>query len=399
MKKRLIVVVLAITMAFGMTACGAKENTKAVINEESEDKTKISQDKETEQEGEEEASKSTGMPTLGVDDDSYDGFKYLECYEVEAEDETAIVYVPIDDYSYEGSNYVSAEDLGVTVKITLEPYLQYDSEKYTMEENLEEYISNDYEFDEFYTTDYKDVETSEINVISKEAASITSSHLEYNEYHEEYYSVWLMYYLMKTEDDRVFMAEIEINSEYTTGYTEDLLAELEAYLGIELGYDADAMQAKIDEYDPSAEGNVYSTGYWMFELPEGWGEDSSYEDSYDEYAYAPNGDADNSDCIIYITDQYVGEDTSYIKEIDEDDVVEILEDFMPDGINHVKCSVVGDTPVGYVLKSTFDVSGINVEMYFIFEGYNTYTIMAMQEGSGTEAFEAAEQIVNTAKTR
>lgn len=403
MKKRLVMLVLAVSMTLGMTACTGKESTKAVVNEENEDKPKKNDEvvvgEEEKEEQEEKTADPGKMPTLGVDDKGYKGFKYLEAHKLDTGEAKAIVYVPVSDYVYESNGTVSAEKLGVTVEIELDPYIQWHQEEFTMEENLKEYTESRYKFDEFYTIDHKDAEISEINAISKEAATLTASHLEYDEYNEEYYYIWNFYYLMKTDDDRIFIVEVEVDSLNTTGYTEDLMAELEAYLGIDMGYDEDALLAKIDAYDPSEEGNVYSTGYWIFELPDGWGEDKSYEDSYDEYVYAPEGDAGSSNCIIYITDEYVGEDTGYIREIDDDEVIRVLKEFMPEDIENVKCEVVGETAVGYALKSCFEAEGIRVEMYFIFEGYNTYTIMAMQDDDGTEAFEAAEQIVNTAKTR
>lgn len=400
MKKKLVMLALAVSMTFGMTACTGKESTKEVVSEENEDKSKKNDEVVVnEEEKEENAAGSGEMPTLGIDDRGYKGFQYLEPHKLDTGEEKAVVYVPESDYVYEDNGMIISEKLGVMVEMELTPYIQLHQEEFTMEENLEKYLESSYDFDEFYTTSHKDVEISEINVISKEAATLTASYLEYDEYNEEYYFIWNLYYLMKTDDDRIFMVEVEVNSIDITGYTEELIEELEAYLGIEMGYDEDALLAKIDAYDPSEEGNVYSTGYWIFELPDGWGEDKSYKESYDEYAYAPGGDAEESKCIICITDRYMDENTDYIREADEDDLIRILEEFMPEDIENAESEVVGETAVGYALKTGFDTEGIHVEMYIIFDGYNAYMIMAMQDDEGTEAFEAARHIVDTAKTR
>lgn len=399
MKKRWLMLVLAVCMTFGMTACTGKERTKEAVNEENENKPKKNNEVIVEGEKEEDTAETGEMPTLGMDNKGYKGFQYLEAHKLDTGEEKAIVYVPVSDYVYENSGMISSEKLGVSVKIELTPFIQSHQEEFTMEENLKKYTENHYDFDEFFTTSHKDVEISEINGISKEAATITVSYLEYDEYNEEYYYIWNLYYLMKTDDDRIFLVEVEVDSTDTTGYTEDLLSELEAYLKIDLGYDEAALLAKVDAYDPSEEGNVYSTGYWMFELPDGWGEDKSYEDHYNEYVYAPDGDAGGSKCIIYMTYDYMEENTDYIRKADDDEVIRALEEYMPEEVENVQCEVVGETAVGYALKTSFEEEGIHVEMYIVFEGYYAYMIMAMQDGDGTEAFEAARQIVNTAKTR
>jgi len=402
MKKRMVMLFLAVTMTFAMTACTGKESTREAVSEETEDMPKKNSEVvvgDGSKEKEEKSADSGKMPTLGIDDRSYQGFQYLEAHKLDTGEEKAIVYVPVSDYVYEYAGEVSSDKLGVTVDIELNPFIQLDQEEFTMEENLQKYTENHYDFDEFYTTERKDMEISEINAISKEAANLTTSYLEYDDYNEEYYYIWNYYYLMKADEDRIFLVDIEVDSIGTTGYTEDLIAELEAYLGLDIGYDEEALLAKIDAYDPSEEGNVYSTGDWIFELPEGWGEDRSHESSYDEHVYAPDGDASRSNCVIYIKDQYVGEDTSFVREVEEDEALRVLEMYMPEDVENVKCEVIGDTAVGYTLKSSFEAEGIRVEMYLIFEGYDAYTIMAMQDDDNTESFEAAEQIIHTAKTK
>ena len=406
MKKRLCVWLLAAIVVLGLAGCGKKEGppSKAVAGEGVEENVKKVPPKESDAQEEGVGPESVQMPVLGTDDKNYKSFQYLEACEIEDDGIKAVVYVPESENLYQSREMVASEALGVTVSVQLNPFIQLEQEDYTMKENMETYIENAYEFDDFYYSDYKDIEMSEINEITKEAASITTSRLEYNRYSESYTAVWSLYYMVKTDDERIFMVTVTIDSDNTTGYTEDLLAELEAYLGIGLEYNQEEMQAKLDGYDPSEEGNIFSTGDWKFELPEGWEEDVSYkghysEEYYNEYAYAPGGDANRADCMIFISNDYVGEDTDYIRDVNEDEMLYVIKEFLPEGASDVKCEILGDTAVGYTLKLYFAEDEIRTEMYFVYNGHYVYTVMALEDGAKTEVFEIAEQIINTAKTR
>ncbi len=409
MKRRAMFLVAAVFLAWGISGCAGK-GSDAETYESAESETR-SEKSTMDREWKNTKKQSNRKPVLGVDNDSYEGYQYLAPYKLESDNYKAVVYLPEDKYAEPNYDSVLAENAGVWVTAELEPTLRSNMEKYTLEENLQAYAELDKEIYE-EMDDRWEVEISEVRVLDDNRVEAEYSYVDYNPYSEIYVSHWGVYYLAETDDGRIFFITIDVDEEGVDEQTEEILEELEDYLQIELEYDREAMFAKAAKYEneenqdeensegenqEEENGNMVSTDFWTFELPEGWEKNTALS-SEDEYVYAPNGNL-TSGSVVYISEEDVGQDVSYVKELDDDMLVQLFEVMLGDELDISDINVVGDTAVGYAVKIEFEERGVNLVNYIIFENRSAYMIMAMEDGSGTEAFEAAERILNTAKAK
>ncbi len=423
MKKRVLMIMMAIVMTASLTACGGSESGKdkdVSKVEESEEEDEDEADEEEEADAKEERKKDKGKdkdkddsdtPVIGNDVDDYDGFEHLAAYTITGEDATAVVYAPKDEYAFGGGeeSYVGTELNGVYVEYDIDAYIQLDQENFSAEENIDYYVSDwyDYRLDD---DDTLDAEMSEVKTVGDDAAYATITRVEYDDIDDRNYFVWELYYLYQT-DEKVILAEIQVDSCYDIEGAEDVVKELEQYLDAKVDFDADELQDMADSCDPgerpedddddvigggaNADG-TFSTDYWTFELPEDWDADPLMEDT-NQYAYAPDGDIESAECAVIIQSEYIGEDTSIIEDMDEDEVMDYIEEVMAEDIADPECEMLGHTSVGYTIKATFVYEGIDAVAYFVFDDYYAHTVMAMQYGGGTEAFDVAEDIIYSAE--
>ncbi len=422
MKKRVLMILMAVMMTASLTACGGSESGKekdVSKVEESEEEDEDEADEEEEADEKEDRKKDKGKdkdkddsdtPVIGNDVDDYDGFEYLKAYTIKGEDATAVVYAPKDEYAFGGDgeeSYVGTELNGVYVEYDIDAYIQYEQETFSVEENIEYYVSDWYEY-RLDDDNVLDADMSEVKSVGDDAAYASITRVEYDSVDDECYYVWDLYYLYQT-DEKVILAEIQVDSCYDIEGAEDVVKELEQYLDADFDYDEDAMQEMADDCDPedrpddddingggaNADG-TFSTDYWTFELPEDWDADPLMEDT-NQYAYAPGGDIEEAECAVVIQSEYIGEDTSIIEDMDEDEVMDYIEEVMAEDIADPECTMIGRTQIGYTIQADFEYEGIDAVAYFIFDGYYAHTVMAMQYGSGDDAFVAAEMILDTAE--
>ncbi|MBQ8189078.1 MAG: hypothetical protein IJZ44_04790 [Lachnospiraceae bacterium] len=433
MKKRVLMIMMAIVMTASLTACGTSESGKGkgvskVEETEAEEETEDEEEAEEAEEKEEADAKEdrkkdkdkdkSDTPVIGNDVDDYDGFEYLTAYTITGEDATTVVYAPDDEYAFGGDEetYVGTELNGVYVEYEIDAYVQYEQEDFSAEENIDYYVSDWYDY-RLEDEDVLDAEMSEIKTVGDDAAYASITRYEYDDVDDRNYFVWDLYYLYQT-DEKIILAEIQVDSCYDIEGAEDVVKELEQYLDADFDYDEDAMQAKADDCDVADKPDVdddddddddddvnggganadgtFSTDYWTFELPEGWDEDPIME-STNQYAYAPNGDVEEAECAVMIQSEYLGEDTSVIEDMDEDTVIAFIEEIMQEELSDAECEMLGDTPVGYTVQAEFEYEGVDVVAYFVFDDYYTHIILAMQYGGGTEAFDAAECLIYSAE--
>lgn len=424
MKKRVLMIMMAVVMAASLTACGGSDSGKGkgvskveetdeedeeeADEEEADEKEERKKDKDKDKDDDDKAKSDT--PVIGNDVDDYDGFEYLKAFTITGEDATAVVYAPDDEYAFGGEeeSYVGTELNGVYVEYEIDAYVQYEQENFSAEENIEYYVSDWYNY-RLEDEDVLDVEMSDVKTAGKDAAYATITRYEYDDIDDRNYFVWDLYYLYQT-DEKMILAEIQVDSCYDIEGAEDVVKELEQYLDADFDYDEDAMQEKADDCDPGErpeddddinggganEDGTFSTDYWTFELPEGWSNDPLMEDT-NQYAYAPGGDIEEAECAVVIQSEYIGEDTSVIADMDEDEVMDYIEEIMAEDIDNPQCTMIGETQLGYTIKADFDYEGIDAVAYFIFDGYYAHTVMAMQYASGDDSFVAAEMILDTAE--
>mgnify|MGYP003294116146 CR=1 FL=1 len=180
MKKKIVMVLLAMTMAFSVTACGSikdvvstkyedekdededekdeddgKEDSKQDLEEikEDNDNKENNDDKEdndtdeTKDNEDEEKKPVSGVVLGGEFDKDYDGFEYIYCETLmteseenestgKMESESLLVFIPKADYASVNRDTAYAEDMGVDFRVTLNPYIRYEEEDYLPEENL-----------------------------------------------------------------------------------------------------------------------------------------------------------------------------------------------------------------------------------------------------------------------
>lgn len=415
MKRRAMFLLAAVLLAWGISGCAGK-GSDAETYESAESETRSEKSTMMREWKSTKKQSSNRQPVLGVDDDSYEGFRYLAPYKLESDNYKAVVYLPEDEYpAIQDGNALTVNE-GVWVTVLLEPSLCSYMNNSTLEEKLQSYM--DMEEEIYEGTDIrKDFEVSEVRVLDDNRVDVEFSYVDYSFYSEGYVSHWGIYYLTETDDGRFFLITIEVDGEDFTAQTEAVLEELEEYLQIEFGYDREAMLAKAAKYEetenpeeenpeeenpeeenPEEEnGNMFSTDFWTFELPEGWKENTALS-SDTEHVYAPNGSL-RSGSAVYVSEEDVGQDVSYVKELDDDMLVKLFEVMLGDELDISDINVVGDTAVGYAVKIEFEERGVNLVTYVIFEEQSAYMIMALEDGTGTEAFEAAEHILNTAKAK
>lgn len=424
MKKKIALCLIMSCLAFTLGGCSTKDIMQTVSKEteaedqEEKDKEKTedqveNEESENEETENEEMKKST--PVLGDEDiEDYEGFTYLYCEEIRTESEKneetgkmeskrLSVFVPESDYVYVNTDRVQSEKLGITLTVELEPYIRYDADDYLMTENLEYQLESEY--DPYYTNDYKDLVISEVEEIDDDIAYATVEYCDYDKYDDSYAVVFVTYYLAKLDNGTTVLVEITVNSDDITGRTPALIKELEAFYPFEIDWDKERAGAKLEDYLANDNDNTVSTGYAIFELPEGWREDTSnYE--FNTHVYAPDGDADFAECFVSIYQEYLGYDFFEGGDINDyqDEILAMVEESMQEEDIDAVVSWYGDTCLGSGVKGeatvTEDGETVSTEIYWIFDDSYGYIITAMMGDNAVEdAFAVAEDMLQNGQTR
>lgn len=431
MKKRILVMLLTLGLVASFTGCGNSEKAtlknQEITMEESEEESSLEKEetnqekeetKETEDVKEENAEENSEVKSgavLGGNPDDFKGFEYMYAESLRTESEEnaetgemeskeITVMIPKDEYAYVDRDRATVDSLGVYFTIELNPYFSYDQEDYLLSENLQKVL--DYDYDEFYATDLKDLEVSSVEELADGGVRATACYVEKN-WEDQYVPIYKVYYAKEVEKDLTVMVELEITLEDITGKTPMLLDEIEAFYGFEIGWDQAAMEAKVTDFLANDTGDTekFSTGSIIFELPKGWEEDWDFGGMSGD-TYAPGGDGEFAECAISIDREYTyGED--YNVEaflLDPEATKALFAEEMGDMATNIALVDVGETNLGRTVKMTMDVSedGINAHYAFYFASLDDYlyTIYAIQTDDATDdAFAAAEMILATAQVK
>ena len=425
MKKKLAAA-LFLAMAVSLSACGDKEvvstnydDIEQAGNRDTDTKDTDKQETEEETDNDKSVNVAHDSVVLGGDfDPDYDGFEYLYCETLmtestenaetgKMESQSINVFIPKGDYASVNRDSVYVDELGVYFRVKLNPYLQYKQEDYLVEENLQYYLNDIY--DPFYYTDYKGVEISNITQLEN-GVSASVKYCRYDRWDDEYYTVFATYYLTEISKDMLVLVEVEINGDETTGKTPQLLAELEAFYGFPMDWDAQEADAWLEAFleSPEAGINMVSTGYLLFELPAGWSEDWSYGD-YSMTTFAPGGDVSTADCMISFAREYMGLDSFDVGEElatqeDIDSYTAYLTEQMGDGARDITVEYLGETVLGNAMKISYITQNGSyedlTEVYLITNGYYAYSIEAVKlPNCDVDVFGIAENILSTAKVK
>ena len=431
MKKKVVMILLALTMALSVTACSSKEvvstDYEDAENSKDEDKDAEKEEKDSEKEEKEDKEadetkdtkddeeKPVSSVVLGGEfEEDYNGFEYIYCETLMTESEEnketgkmesqkLQVFIPKGDYASVNRDTAYAEKLGVDFRITLNPYIRYDAEEYLPEENLAYYL--EYNYDPFYHTDCRDIEISEVQELEN-GAYATVKYCYYDRWEENYIPIFCTYYLKELSKDVSVLVEIEVNAEDVTGKTDYLLEELESFYEIDVAWDKAEAQAKLDKFLATADTGTItvSTGFLLFELPAGWEQDYDYK-NYMATAYAPDGDVDRTGCVIDIEREYMGSDSFDMADAmaTEEDISayrDYLKESLGDTAKDIVVEYYGETNFGNALKFSFrTVDGDyedNTVVYLVTNGDYLYSIEAIAVSGCTEdVFTIAENILAT----
>lgn len=409
MKRKVVLCFMLGCMMAAFAGCGSaetKEVTATVAETEEDGEGKDSRGEEAEEvETEEkvEEKKVSDGPVLGGENiEGYEGFAYLYeellMTETEENKETGkkerkklTVYIPDDEYATADGNYAYSNSMGVNFRVELEPYLRYDADDYLPEENLDDYLANVY--DPFYTADYKDMVITEAEETGDGVAA-TVEYCRYNEWDEVYYSVFCTYYLAELEGGETVLVTVEITSTDVTGKTERLLEELEQFYQFDINWDEERANQKSADYAENGTENTYSTGSLLFDLPEGWKEDSELS-TYDMPVYAPKGDSSFAGCMVSVYEDYL----SYDEDVDLAALVdsageEMIKEALGENVSDYS-SEICDTGLGKAAKITCSVTdgeySANIVMYIVVSDYNIYRLMSLDT---PEAVESAQMVLD-----
>lgn len=413
MKKKIVLSLLLGCMLSAAVGCDlGKISETSSVKEQVDDKEKEDSEKEDKKEEDDsEEKKASDTPTFGEEDiEDYEGFEYLYgdmliSDSQENKKRTKLtVFLPADDYADVSGDSCYASSMGVTVRVELEPYLQYNAEDYLLEENLEYYLESYY--DPFIRTDCKDIVISDIEELSKDACRATVEYCSYNKYDESYSTTFVTYYIAEIEKDTLALVSVEVNEDEVTGKTHRLLKELEEFYPFEIDWDKDRAEQKRETYIASGGDHMYSTGFVMFELPENWDEVTEDVSDYGGYVYAPEGDIYFSGCMITFEEDYLGYDEEFdIEKIisQPEEAKAILEEYLGESISELQV-VDCETCLGKAAKTSFTVSmeetKAYAETYFIVSDNYLYIAQALQlEDATDDAFVVLDDILQNGESR
>lgn len=376
MKKKVLAILLAISMTAGLCGCGSgSETSETNAVQESEPSGQISEeepkakesDEKSETENKSENSEKaalSGEVTFGSDQASgYDGFEYLMEYQLitdstESGDEvTYTVFIPKDEYPNGYREYVFSQQGGVEFSVNLDPALE--SKDNTVAENLEHTVANDWDPDNASDIYYA-IDIGEVQNINDDMAVCEVSCILYSDIFEEHTPRYEFYCMRKMPDGITALIKVTVRSNYTDEVPE-LLAELESFYGFSIGWDTSFVDNKLADFEANDAYNdgKYNMGYMSFELPEGWTKDINQTAYESGSIFAPNGDMESAHVIIQIDRNYVGE-TDVISQLlsDTDATEELLAaGYTEEGtVESVKVADYGETFIGRTIEITMELS-------------------------------------------
>ena len=91
------------------------------------------------------------------------------------------------------------------------------------------------------------------------------------------------------------LLEVAVDGQESTLETPELIKELETFYEVDLAWDVEEMQEKLERYEEKAEAGF--SGIIEFEFPEGW--EIEFEDD-ELVVYAPGGNSDGAGCGIAV---------------------------------------------------------------------------------------------------
>ncbi|MCM1154093.1 MAG: hypothetical protein NC314_04025 [Roseburia sp.] len=369
MKRKMTILFLCIAIMLQMTACGAArpaasdlERRKEQAREEldanhkedtasNEADTEGSAEEMPEETGEDAAFRS-GIRFGSAEAQGYRGFQYLAEERISTSRKTSrqetvfSVYIPKEDHPRISGTSARSEYAGVYVKVDLEPYLQYKAKNYSLQNNLQKYVDGEMAY---YDT-YYDINIGNIREI-EDGAVCEVSYMEYDSWNEEYVPHYCAYGLYRFGDDVMALVTVTVNEEDVTEETEALIAELNDFYELELGWNQSFAQDKQQEFEDKYNRNNFEVYSLAFALPDGWAIDEELTDGY-ETVITPGGDLQMAADCIYIMEpeEAYGIVDMFLEDMES--LEELWEEEFEDELESLKIEDIGITFLGRTIRMT-----------------------------------------------
>lgn len=317
-------------------------------------------------------------------------------------------YLPDGEKTYASGASAKGEYAGVSVKVDLEPYVQYKQESYDVTSNLETYVEGEIEY---YYESYFDLEVSAVEEVGKDSAVCEMEFMKYDSLEDTYAPYYVVYSLHKIEDEILALVVVSIDAENTTGETSSLLKELSSFYRIPFRWDSSFAQIKRAKFENTGQAvdGVFYLDCLSFELPKGWGFDEAAS-GYGSSFYAPGGDFDHADagiCMLEVTESFGL--IEYLLE-DAEETMRMLEEI--EGVQDLEMEDAGLTFLGrtvcFYMTEYEDDKLYGVTMIYAEDDKNQYSMIATclleeagekREQPGVELQEALELFFDTGKVR
>lgn len=358
------------------------------------------------------------QPVLGGERvEGYQGFEHLFETELTAymdEDvksgrikrKNVIVYVPMgNDIRISGDfpGTVNSDTQGISFYADVNPGITFPREDMSAGEKLESYIEHIYggREEEYYSRN--EVEVSGIHKIGKDAAVTTVVQYWRPDEAEDYRISYITYYMKELEPDLLFFMEVEIDGSEATEETPEILAELEAFYEVDIPWDSDEAEEKLENYTAGKADEAVVLPGVDFSFPEGWERDKRYSDG-EIVIYAPGGDCDGAGCGIAVA--------SYREEESTDDIwnwlmdAEYFEEMLMESLEEVEgleIGYYGETCIGETTLAKFsclsDGERTDCQFYLGEKAGNIYFIVGMQyQWLEMDTFELVKELLESGDT-
>ena len=418
MRKNLLCLLLSLSLTAGLTGCGSSgeaertDITKAEESRESINKKGSGIDSIADREEKREV-RTEGFGSVKAE---YEDFTYLEAYEVKDFPGGYVVYVPDAENAFEFNTdhqiMASGSGKGVTLLIMIIPDIQpgdpsYERLSMPIEDLIMDYSQTSMDFLVAMDDEAAEYEMSEVEKYGEDKATMTITHFEMDDGKPAPFFQCIDLF---REDNSIITVAVQIDSELTTDHTEDLLAEIEEYLEITVGYDEEALLAKYDgdmigqennnetQSDDPTYPQTVSTGFWEFTLPAGWKKAPQYDSDY--YVYSPKG-RENDDTLVSIMDLGEG-DLGFLSGMDLEELEHALNaDTTDEEVDISDFRIIEDGNLGYALTYSLHTNLSDdtsyARVYLIEDRNHVYMLMGMGDEDNLQGGEVADHNFETAK--
>ncbi|MCM1388231.1 MAG: hypothetical protein NC231_12955 [Bacillus sp. (in: Bacteria)] len=283
------------------------------------------------------------------------------------EEKTFCVYIPKEGNPRVSKASARSEEAGVYVKVDLEPYLQYQSENYSIRANLQKYIDGEMD----YYENYHDVMIGNIEEI-EDGAVCEVSYMEYDSYEDAYTPYYAVYSLYDLGDNVTALVTLFVNADNMTQETGKIIEELSSFYQMDISWDESFAQTRREKFENKYR-NVYTVDCLTFNLPDGWEIDEEVSDEYETF-FAPDGDSQLLGLCIYEAEEAFGvvdvmlENTDEMQEMLEEELGSEWTTITDAGITFLGRTVVVETTI-------YSEDGNGTAVYYIAEDDNNLYMM------------------------